>query len=158
MVFFIGWHSLSSKVHFEIKAKYGMKRLLSYRIVYRVFTTFLEKNRFHSVSALNSILPNLVPSTYKVPKNLNASVLEMDFFRRLETMAKPNILTCTDDLYVAKSWPFWYLCLLYIRKFHRGTQWIFSKKLQNLWFFQCFFFQRALFKVNLGVFELIQGV
>ena len=34
------------------------------------------------------------------------SVLEMDFFRRLKMIGKPNILTCTDDLYVAKKWTF----------------------------------------------------
>ena len=44
--------------------------------------------------------------------NYRVSVLEMDFFRRLEMIEKLNILTCTDDYYVAKGWPFWYLCLL----------------------------------------------
>ena len=40
------------------------------------------------------------------------SVLEMDFFRMLEMIGKLNILTCIDDNYVAKGWPFWNLCLL----------------------------------------------
>ena len=61
--------------------------------------------------ALNIENPRIHISYHNFSIFYRVSVLEMDFFRRLKMTGKPNILTCTDDLYVAKRWTFWYLCL-----------------------------------------------
>ena len=90
------------------------------------------------------------------------SVLEMDFFRRLEMIEKLNILTCTDDYYVAKGWPFWYLCLLlnkrvnFFSPFSKGGPFESKKLGKFLRFFSNFLLCKSLFWINISYFSINQ--
>ena len=70
--------------------------------------------------------------------------------------SKHNIWPCIDDLYIPKGWTFWYIGLVFIKKFHKGTHRIFSKNCRNFkkfWkFFSQFFPEKSPSLVNLWIF------
>ena len=90
---------------FPIENKQAQIAMATVLLNYTIVSTSHKVNNDAQLTCLNISLLflqgiNTIILIYRV------SVLEMDFFRRLEMIGKLNILTCIDDNYVAKGWPF----------------------------------------------------